>query len=288
MSPVVFTNPPTLGTLIEAVNANTDRVHSYYSPNARIAAPNFPGLRTTIALERPRRFRLQAELFGQPSVDLGSNDELFWFWIKQNEPPALFFCRHSQYAGSQAARLLPVRPEWLIEALGLVRLEPAHQHEGPWLDGQGLLCVRSLIPTETGQLTRQLKVDSRRPLVLEQHLYNARGQTIASAVATGHRYDPVQQVSLPTQVRVTLPHTQLSLEIDTGSFRLNQPIGDPQQLWVKPVYPGVMEVDLGSVPPAALSQPPTTPAPRRVSRLPTTGIPLQRLPAVPRARTINR
>ena len=53
----------------------------------------------------PRRVRLQAETSATgPEVDLGSNEEVFWFWVNRNEPPAVYFDRHSQRAGSAAQK----------------------------------------------------------------------------------------------------------------------------------------------------------------------------------------
>ena len=42
-----------------------------------------------IAFQRPRSFRLVGAKFIGPEVDLGSNDELLWFWVKRAQPPAL-------------------------------------------------------------------------------------------------------------------------------------------------------------------------------------------------------
>src|SRR5689334_25395895 len=39
------------------------------------------GLDGSMMCAKPRNFRLMAELFGQPAVDIGSNDQEFWYWI---------------------------------------------------------------------------------------------------------------------------------------------------------------------------------------------------------------
>ena len=94
--------------------------------------------RANIALERPRRFRLRADtMITGPEVDLGSNDELFWFWVRRSPEPAVYFCRHDQFSSSVARQVLPVEPEWLIDALGVATLDPAGDHSGPVAVGQG-------------------------------------------------------------------------------------------------------------------------------------------------------
>ena len=58
-----------------------------------------------IAAERPGRFRLTAgtAVTGQ-EIDLGSNDELFWMWVRRNQPPAVYFCRHDNLRTATSAR----------------------------------------------------------------------------------------------------------------------------------------------------------------------------------------
>ena len=76
---------------------------------------NLPILTANIAAERPGRFRLTAgtAITGQ-EIDLGSNDELFWMWVRRNQPPAVYFCRHDQFANSAIRQMMPVEPAWLL------------------------------------------------------------------------------------------------------------------------------------------------------------------------------
>ena len=82
--------PPGAGLeqVIAAVNRNNSQIQALYSSSATISGPGYPTLRAHIAYQRQRNFRLKADGFG-PEVDLGSNDQYFWFWIKrsQAQPP---------------------------------------------------------------------------------------------------------------------------------------------------------------------------------------------------------
>ena len=136
--PIPRALPPTasLQQVIDVVNDNSARVQSLSTTRATISTPGFPSLNANIAFQRPRSFRLVAQKFIGPEVDLGSNDELLWFWMKRTQPPALFYCRHEQFAVSAARQIMPVEPEWLIEALGVVTFDPASHIEGPFAGGQ--------------------------------------------------------------------------------------------------------------------------------------------------------
>ncbi len=117
--------PPGAGLeqVIAAVNRNNSQIRELYSDSATLSGPGYPTLRAHIAYQRPRNFRLKADGFG-PEVDLGSNDQFFWFWVKRSQPPALYFCRHDQFPTSRARQMIPIDPDWLIDALGTLEIDP--------------------------------------------------------------------------------------------------------------------------------------------------------------------
>ncbi len=248
-APEVLQPGASLEQITAAVNQNTSRVLSYSTNNASITVPGMPSiplLRGNIAAQRPNRFRMQAStsLTG-PEVDVGSGDQAFWLWVRRNNPPALYFSRHDQFVGSAAQQAMPVQPQWLLSALGLVEFKPTDYHEGPLPHGNGTLELRSVMQTETGTQTKITVIDARRAWVLEQHLYDSHGTRLASAVARSHRYYPQHGVSLPGQVEIRLPSAQLEMSIDVGTLQLNQLAENPQ-LWSMPVLSGYPQIDLGS------------------------------------------
>ena len=123
---------PTIEQVIQAVNQNNSRIQSFMTNQATLSVPGLPTLRASVAFERPWRLRLRGDtgLTG-PEIDLGSNDELFWFWVRRNQPPAIFFCRHDQFAACPARQMIPIEPKWLIEALGVAELDPGLPYQGP-------------------------------------------------------------------------------------------------------------------------------------------------------------
>ncbi len=138
LPPEVFFQPPGLQQVIAAINTNTARVQRLQAASATLSVSGFPSLKTSLALERPLRFRMQAGtgLTGT-ELDLGSNDELFWMWAKRNDPPATYYARHADAGSPQSRQLLPVPPSWLIEALGLVAIDPQGTWDGPYSRAQG-------------------------------------------------------------------------------------------------------------------------------------------------------
>ena len=266
-APEVLAQGAQLQQVVGAINQNTARVHSLMAPNALITIPHstlLPPLRGNLALEKPQRFRLTAGtgLTGQ-EVDLGVNDERFWLWIRRSDPPGVYFCRHDQFAGSAACRVMPIEPRWLQSALGLVELDSSQVYSGPIPRGDGTVELRTYLPSANGTLQRVLVIDAKRAWVKEQHVYDPTGTTlIASTVATSHRYYPIEQVSLPERVAIRLPPSQMAFTIDLGQLQINRLPANAAQLWTMPAFDGYQQFDLGTT---SLNMP------LSMSRLPATG-----------------
>jgi hypothetical protein len=310
VAPQVLADGASREQIIAAVNQNSARIQSLNVTGASITIPDtmgLPILSGNIAAERPGRFRLTAgtAISGQ-EIDLGSNDQLFWLWVKRNQPPAVYICRHDQFAGSNIRQVMPVEPSWFLAALGMVDLDPASVFEGPLPRGDGTVELRSWLPSASGRLNRVTVIDARRGWVVEQHVYDQAGTTLlASAIAESHRYYEPQQISLPQRVSIQLPPTGLKFKIDLGNVQINQLAGDRQQLWTLPTFEGYPQYDLGGAAPGTplpggttmrqqasgvlpagypANMTPTSPqaalytAPPTANRSPTAGTPYQPLP----------
>ena len=269
VGPRVLPSAPTMTDVMQVVNNNTSRVQSLYTEDANISVPFMPPLRARLAVERPRRLHLWGDtrITGQ-EVDLGSNDDIFWFWAKRNPMPAVFYCRHDQFATSAARSVLPVEPEWLIEAMGLATFDPNVQHRGPTPVG-GRLRIETPLQTAHGPMTKVTFVDESQGWVVAQHLYDAQGKLTASAMSSQFWRDPVTGVVLPTRVELQTPATemmsQFSLRLDLRNLQVNKLVSNPQ-LWTMPTFPGYSPVNLadpnlrftppGAAVPAGAARPP--------------------------------
>lgn len=245
---------PTLEQVIEVVNRNNGQIQSFSSARASIDGSGFPSLRASLAFERPRRLRLRAEtgLTGA-ELDLGSNDELFWFWVRRNQPPAVYYCRHDRIAASESLRAAPLDPTWLIEALGIAEFDPAMPHQGPTPLPNDRLRIDTIRNAPDGPMTKITILDGSQGWILEQHLFDSRRRLLASSVAEGHRRDPLSGLVMPRAVRLNCPPAKMSLRIDLGNVEINRPLGNAAALWSMPSYPGAPLVDLAdpNFPPAA-------------------------------------
>ncbi len=261
-APVVFEATPTLDRVIAVVNANSEKINQLQSTGATLSVPGVPSLRTTLHYERSHRFRLIADTsITGVELDMGSNDEMFWMWVKRNRPPAVYFCRHDEFHKSAARDVIPIDPTWVAEALGVAHLDPRGLHEGPYAAGSGRIEIRSRVAGPEGEVTKVTILHAAHGWVLEQHIFDGRGARIASAVASHHRYDKINGVTLPRHVEIELPTIEMSFALDISDYIVNHISGDPATLWTMPTR-GDAPVDLGRIArDSSLPIAPQTPSP---------------------------
>lgn len=241
--PTVLPPSPSLDQVMAAINRNSANIYNFQADRAVLSGPHFPSLRATIVFERPLRLRLRAGTgITGLELDLGSNDELFWVWVRRD--PHLYFCRHAEFGQSPAGQEFPLEPRWVVDALGLVELDPASPHEGPHLVDANRLRIVSRLPTPAGMRTRVLIIDSQTAVVLEQLLYDAQGRLLASAKALRHRRDPLTGLIMPQSVQIESPVFELAFQLDLGAVRINRPLEVTPDIWQMPRYEGWVPVDL--------------------------------------------
>jgi hypothetical protein len=234
---------PTLDDVAWAVNSNTARIRSVTAHSGRIIVPGYPDLKCDLNFEAPRRLRLRGSLMGQ-EVDVGSNDELFWYWLRREKPPVIYYCRHEDFATSTARSLVPFEPDRLVEALGLVTVDPGDRHEGPYQTADGRFEIR----TFQGNAVRVLLLEPARGWVLEEHLFNQAGQPTVSARLSRHRRDPLNDCVLPRTIHLEWPAMQLAMTLELEDVEINLPPENPEALWTMPRPARYTPVDLGRQP----------------------------------------
>ncbi len=276
----------TLEQIAEKVNGNTARILSAQSTQATLKTAGIPAVKANIALQAPRRLRVQASAFG-PQLDMGSNDELFWVWIKQNEPPAVFVCRHDQFAASNARQIMPIEPERLLEAIGLPHIDPTLVLAPPQLVGANRLEIASRQPSTLGDLKKITIVDAWNGMVLEQHIYDPLGMLVASSLTSRYQHDPATGAALPRSIEIRWPTAKMAFTLEVTDWMINRIPPENTALWTVPQPEGYPIVDLAdpnirftdpNAPPT--SAPPIAP-PITVPTQPVGAAPLNTAPLAP-------
>jgi hypothetical protein len=207
---------------------------------------------------RERMFRMSASVAGFKGLDVGSNDEAFWMSIRMGMNPSLFYARHQEFDSQVHRRIIPVSPLWLIEALGVVALDPNSLVQPPVTQADGLLQLTTLVPSPIGNFERILVVDPQFGFARQVFLKDPSQRLVAQAQQSKHEYYSALQASLPHQVKIQLipaSDPPLELDISIGSYVVNGLTGDPGTQFQFPNTNGYEVINIAQSTPASPSTP---------------------------------
>lgn len=206
--PQIFSQQVSREQIIQAVNANSQAIRSLHA-TVHVRATGTPTLSGDLSLEQPNRLRMQVGLLNMNStgLDIGSNDQEFWVWLKSafpgGPPPAVLYARHDEYERSAARNQIPIEPSWVIDSLGLAYFDPRAQHQGPFQRPDGGLEMRSTYQSGNDTMVKTTVVDPRTSVVIAQELYR-NGTKIAASQASDHQYFPEIKASIPRRVELEI------------------------------------------------------------------------------------
>lgn len=164
--------------LIERINSKNSQIHNISydldiesQQNGRLVIH----LKGFLAYEKSRCFRQKtSSIFGEES-DIGSNDQLFWFWSKRNKPPALHYAVHEDLYKTRLKT--PFNPAWMMECLGIneINLQGGLMRtETHWV------VVEKSISPSCQIVTKMTAIDPATERITGHYLFDPMGQIEAS------------------------------------------------------------------------------------------------------------
>jgi len=249
--------PQDAGTeqVVKRINANIEGVQSWQSFDVSISGPSLPiHLAGRIFVERPRNFRLLAKVLDFDEADFGSNNDVFWFWIKAARYPDgknyVYQAHHEDIEHSPTwSQNIPFQPDWLMEVLSVVPIDP---QQVKFRHGEsrniGYLETERLSPAGR-PVKRVIRIDMSRGVILAHHLYDASGNLIAKAVLDRHKrvqpkdarqQDPSKFPIMPHHIALEWPQAGLQINLDIRYIEAN-PASILPGIWEvpnkEPMYP---------------------------------------------------
>lgn len=237
-----FSDDPQLEEVVDHLNRNVEKLHSWRAHSVQIRANNMP-LHGTLAVEKGGHLRLQVNTVVSHEVDLGSNEDVFWIWAKRMEP-AYVYCRHDQIDSARQTLGVPFEPEWLMQALGVAPLDPNGLSMQIDASNHRARLVQPVVTAHGHTMQKVMLVDLVNGVIVEHSVFDGRGQKLAAAKLEDFRVDRQSGAVLPRHVKLDWPQNQMSLVMNLGNVEVNPP-SIPSQIWAMPEMPGVQMVDLG-------------------------------------------
>ena len=257
--------PPTKEAIVAYLNDNASRIQTFRSDelNMTVHAGALPVLlsgklmtqQSRDASQKPRDFRMSGDFAGNRMVDLGSNNDEFWWWISKDKPPDQYYCSYRDLQEGRVRALpFPIQPEWIMETMGLGPYGPADKYEMDYDNYNLKLIERTRTPL--GQAVRKVivmkrapqDVKSGNPQVAEYLLLDdATGKELCSAQITQVRtlqIDKDRAAVLPRrlELRCAIGSEKVRLDMRFEGVSINAPL--PPTAFVRQPMPGVRSVDL--------------------------------------------
>jgi hypothetical protein len=254
---------PSAAALVSYLNENARRVQSVDCRDLDLDAKQklqSIGLSGWMVCQKPRNFRMGANVTGKQVVDMGSNDREFWFWISQAEPPYVYHCAYDDFARGQARLPFPIQPEWIMEAMGIAECS-SPEHFTVAVRGNTLELVEQATSPQ-GKPVRKVTVFNRvaaqgnAPQVVARILQDANGKEICSATIKEVQIDRATGAILPKKIRLVFPEEKMELSMKLDGLTVNGQI-EPQRtarLFTRPTMANVPSYDLARGPDAGAGQ----------------------------------
>lgn len=248
-----FSEDPQLEEVVDHLNRNVSKLHSWQANSVKIRANNLPGLSGSLVVEEGQHLRMVVNSLAGHEVDMGSNDDVFWIWAKRMEP-SYVYCRHEQIDVARQSLGVPFEPQWLMQALGVAPIDTRDLTMQIDASGQHARLVQPLLTAHGQPLQKVMVVDLVHGVITEHCIMDSRGQRIAVARLDDFRRDKASGAVLPHRVRLDWPQNQMSLVMNMGDVQIN-PASIPDQIWEMPSMRGVQVVDLGRARPPGVFAP---------------------------------
>jgi hypothetical protein len=259
----LLTEPPSKEALVKYLNDNSERVQTLRSNDLDLTCSmgiQTVGLQGKMVCQRPRNFLLRADHWGKTEVDIGSNSEEFWYWLRRGDPYQIR-CTYKDLNDGKVRKLpFPFQPEWVIETLGLGNYGPAERYEYDTRDPETLrLIERTTSPQGTPVRKvivfrrREVPAQSRDPQVTDFLLLDdATGKEICAAHVTQKQVDRATGTILPYRVEMRWPEMKLRMTMKFDGVMVNASV--PAAAFQRQPLSGVPGFDLATMRPDASLQ----------------------------------
>ena len=258
---------PSKGALVKYLNENSSMVQTVRCDDLTLMCSAGLGivqkmdLQGKMMCQRPRNFRMNADYFGKTEVDLGSNDEEFWYWMRHGDPYQIH-CSYKDLNEGKVKRLpFPFQPEWVIEALGLGDYGSEDQYI---MDTHDPATYRLVTQTRSPQgnmvrkviVFRRWKAKGNDAQVTDFLLLDdATGKEICAAHISEVRVfnvgGPVG-ATVPYKVELRWPEMKMRMTMRFNSMQVNpNPAIDPVVAFRRRPLTGVPGLDLATMRPDA-------------------------------------
>lgn len=259
--------PATPEQLVGYLNTRADRTQSLYFDDVWMRCYDgklpLPALTGVMDCAQPRYFRLKSNGRVAGEIDMGSNPEQFWVYVKAGGEPVYVFASHSDFEQGKA-RLpgnIPFEPTWVMQVLGMMHYPESNSYSVAANKADRTYTLSWQDRTPQGPVLKEVVFEAddnigTRPRVKRHAVKDAAGKkviafadvkkvgtTVVGPADPGSGYG--MGVQYPTDVTLRWEDQKFEMHLELKGVRVNDPMTpDREKRFTKPAIRGVDPVDL--------------------------------------------
>jgi hypothetical protein len=224
--------------LVGYLNERASRLESitYYHVSLRAFEKGIPtpALTGTMGCAQPRNFRLIAKGGLAGDLDLGSNSDQFWAYVKATGSPLFIYASYADFESGRAQLPagMPFEPDWVMQVVGMTTLPPGQNYSVATNDRERTYTLSWSARTPQGMDVKKEIIfegdaaTATRPQVRKHLVKDAKtGKVICTAdvkrAQTTQLGTGVMQY--PTQVSLRWEEQKFEMDLSLSEAKLNEP-----------------------------------------------------------------
>lgn len=211
--------------IIKEINNNQKQFHSFAGEgkmiiNLKLINLTFP---CEIYFENPKNFRMKIYgILGREDVDLGCNNDGFWYWSKWLGRNIVHYCSWDNMYRSNLKTAF--NPKWIIESIGFSEIS----QNSEILDaGDKIYLIEKRISTQLEEVNKITIIDKIDKVILGHYILDSNNQLIVSNETL--EFEKINNFLVPKKILTNIYEDNVSMIIELNNMKLNEKI-DPK-LW---------------------------------------------------------
>jgi len=216
---------------IDKINNNNSKIISIFAEDITIQLKQNATIvvHGRLAMQKSNLFRLNVwhDIFGQ-EMDIGSNNDIFWFWSKRMNKSTLYYSKHEDL--NKTLLKTPLNPAWLIESMNLNTIDIKNIEVAKFKNFWAIIQQR--ISALGENVTIVTLIDPKKTAVIGRYLYNQQGKLVASTEVQEFSIDQKTNILIPKKLYIIWYSEGITMEWQLNNPKINVII--PNNLWLIP------------------------------------------------------
>ncbi|MHA1950108.1 MAG: hypothetical protein ACW99G_01200 [Candidatus Thorarchaeota archaeon] len=211
---------------IQSINAaNSKIVDIYAEVDLTIEKQIAYRIQCELNYEKDLNFRIIGWSKIRKEIDIGSNDQKFWFWSARMKPSALYYCPQSNISRNRLRTVF--HPLWIMETLSIGKIDLANSKILEQGDNWAVIQYRT---GTSGNPVIKVTLISKRSTIIGHYIFNSKGKMIISTEI--EEYQNVDGHLIPLKMKTIWYEENVTLFWSFRNIKVN--LGINQEKWKMP------------------------------------------------------